>query len=83
MSCLLSQLLRDIEEGSVHRGLWRWILSLILDVDLQQLKKDLYLEKPPGFWKRMAPMWAIVKEQYIDYAKRDKRHTGTTNRTQI
>ena len=60
-----------------------WLMAVdfesYLNVDLQQLKKDLYLERPPSFWKRMAPMWAVVKEQYIDYAKREKKHTRTTN----
>ena len=54
-----------------------------LNVDLQQLKKDLYLEKPPSFWKKMAPTWAIVKEKYLNYAKRNSKAPIAADRSEI
>jgi len=64
-----------------------WLMAVdfesYLNVDLQQLKKDLYLEKPPSFWKKMAPTWAIVKDKYLNYAKRNNKAPITTNRSKI
>ena len=64
-----------------------WLMSVDfeehLNVDLQALKKELYLDKPPTFWKKMAPMWAVVKEQYLDYAKRETKISSTTDRSKI
>lgn len=64
-----------------------WLMEVdfesYLNVDLQQVKKDLYLEKPPSFWKKMAPTWAIVKEKYLNYAKRNSEAPIAVNRSKI
>ena len=49
-----------------------------LNVDLQEVKKELKLDKPPKYWKKIQPVWRRVLIQYKKYAK---RHGTTTNRT--
>jgi len=48
-----------------------------LDVDLQQVKKELQLEDPPKYWTKIQPMWRRVLLQYKRYAR---KHGATTNR---
>jgi len=60
-----------------------WLMSVdwesYLDVDLKEVKRELNLIEAPKFWMRMSPMWAIVKEQYIDYANQQKDSSTSTN----
>ena len=62
-----------------------WFMSVdweaYLNVDLQLVKKELNLQEPPKFWMRMSPMWAVVREQYIDYANQWKEKDSSTSTT--
>tara|TARA_R110000787_G_C13341204_1_gene438196 strand:+ start:41 stop:808 length:768 start_codon:yes stop_codon:yes gene_type:complete len=43
-----------------------------LNVDLQIVKKELNLVEPPRYWLKIAPMWAKVHKQYLEYSLRKK-----------
>ena len=62
-----------------------WFMSVdweaYLNVDLQVVKKELNLQEQPKFWMRMSPMWAVVREQYIDYANQWKEKDSSTSTT--
>ena len=45
-----------------------------LDVDLQQVKKELQLEESPKYWVEIEPVWKKVMKNY-------KHKNATINRT--
>ena len=59
-----------------------WILDVdweeYLDVDLQQVKKELLLDNTPKYWNEVNPIWKKALKHYKDYAE---KHGTTTNRT--
>ena len=59
-----------------------WILDVdweqYLDVDLQQVKKELLLDDTPKYWTEVNPIWKKALKHYKDYAK---KHGTTDNRT--
>ena len=59
-----------------------WILDVdweeYLDVDLQQVKKELLLDNTPKYWNEVNPIWKKALKHYKDY---DLKHGTTTNRT--
>lgn len=64
-----------------------WFMSVdwesYLNVDLKEVKKELNLIEAPKFWMRMAPTWTVVKEKYLNYAKKTDESTSATDRSKI
>lgn len=58
-----------------------WLMDVdwdkYLNVDLQQVKKELKIEEAPKYWIEVQPVWKRALRQYKKYAR---KHGTTTNR---
>ncbi len=52
-----------------------------LNVDLQQVKKELKLDIKPKYWHKIAPMWRVMLRQYKLYAAKKSNRSSTIHRT--
>ena len=69
---------RIVREGWRRGKRAPWFMDIdwnkYLDVDLQQVKKELQLEESPKYWVEIEPVWKKVMKNY-------KHKNATINRT--
>ena len=54
-----------------------------LNVDLQEVKKELKLDKPPKYWNKIQPVWRKVLIQYKKYAKQKIKKSASIKRSKV
>jgi len=64
-----------------------WLMTVdwdkYLNVDLQEVKKELRLDKRPLFWHKIAPVWRVMLRQYKKYAKEKIKKSASAKRSQV